>query len=243
MLQNAGMRFEREHFMQETGLRDAIKVGLVAGEPLRTEGLRGVFAHPPQQGQPDLVPVVGALDDLLANPTLGYLIVDLNAFSVPRNTLRKINRARPAARLIVIGPDDNEELVIEAILAGARVFVNAKAGPRLIREAIAVALSGSIWAPRRSLANLIDRLLAEREPEPALSATNLTAREREVLNLILLARSNREIAKELGIEERTVKSHVGKMLRKIGAENRIELSMRALSSSAPDEQRTSPDVR
>jgi len=56
----------------------------------------------------------------------------------------------------------------------------------------------------------------------------LTDREQQVLDLILLARSNREIADELGIEERTVKSHVGKLMRKIGAENRIELSIRAL---------------
>jgi DNA-binding NarL/FixJ family response regulator len=46
-----------------------------------------------------------------------------------------------------------------------------------------------------------------------------------------LARSNREIAEELGIEERTVKAHVGKLMRKVGAENRIELSMRALHGS------------
>ena len=60
---------------------------------------------------------------------------------------------------------------------------------------------------------------------------HLTAREEQVLQLLLLARSNREIAGELGIEERTVKAHVGKLMRKIGAENRIELSMRALHGS------------
>ena len=50
-----------------------------------------------------------------------------------------------------------------------------------------------------------------------------------MLNLILMARSNREIADDLGIEERTVKAHVGRLMRKTGAENRIELSMRALN--------------
>jgi len=45
----------------------------------------------------------------------------------------------------------------------------------------------------------------------------LTARERQVMDLILLARSNREIARELGIEERTVKAHVGRLMRKTGA--------------------------
>ncbi len=64
---------------------------------------------------------------------------------------------------------------------------------------------------------------------------HLTARERQVLDLILLARSNREIARELGIEERTVKAHVGRLMRKTGAENRIDLSMRALNGlGAPE---------
>jgi len=62
------------------------------------------------------------------------------------------------------------------------------------------------------------------------SAPHLTDRERQVLELILLARSNREIARQLGIEERTVKAHVGRLMRKAGAENRIELSMRALQN-------------
>jgi DNA-binding NarL/FixJ family response regulator len=62
---------------------------------------------------------------------------------------------------------------------------------------------------------------------------HLTARERQVMDLILLARSNREIARELGIEERTVKAHVGRLMRKTGAENRIDLSMRALGRLAP----------
>ena len=52
-----------------------------------------------------------------------------------------------------------------------------------------------------------------------------------MLELILMARSNREIARQLGIEERTVKAHVGRLMRKTGADNRIDLSMRALNRS------------
>lgn len=215
--------------MAQTSLPESVHVGLIASEPLRLEGLRGVFEHSPQNGRTDLVPVIGALEDLLANSSVEYLIVDLNSFGAPMETLRRISHAKPLARLIVIGESADEEMVMEAIIAGARAFVDATAGPRLIREAIEVALSGSIWAPRRSLAQLIERLLEERGTHPSQSTPHLTARERQVLDLLLLARSNREIAEELGIEERTVKSHIGKLMRKIGAENRIALSMRALN--------------
>jgi DNA-binding CsgD family transcriptional regulator len=48
-----------------------------------------------------------------------------------------------------------------------------------------------------------------------------------------LARSNREIASQLGIEERTVKAHVGRLMRKTGVDNRIELTMRAMNRTLP----------
>jgi DNA-binding NarL/FixJ family response regulator len=128
----------------------------------------------------------------------------------------------------VIGPAGNDALVIDSIIGGARAYLDMTAGPRVVREAIEVVVSGSIWAPRRLLSRLIDRLLLSTEGGVSQSGPNLTARERQVMDLILLARSNREIARELGIEERTVKAHVGRLMRKTGAENRIDLSMRAL---------------
>ena|ERR1700679_2916437 len=91
-------------------------------------------------------------------------------------------------------------------------------------------MSGSIWAPRRVLSKLIDRLLTVSDARIADGNPHLTDREKQVLELILLARSNREIAGQLGIEERTVKAHVGRLMRKTGSDNRIELSMRALNA-------------
>jgi len=90
-------------------------------------------------------------------------------------------------------------------------------------------MTGDIWVPRRVLSRLIDRLLTISESSFADTSPHLTDREQEVLDLILMARSNREIAAKLGIEERTVKAHVGRLMRKTGADNRIELSVRALN--------------
>jgi DNA-binding NarL/FixJ family response regulator len=94
-----------------------------------------------------------------------------------------------------------------------------------------VVIAGSIWAPRRLLSKLIDRLLAFPDTSLASVTPQLTDRERQVLDLILMARSNREIARQLGIKERTVKTYVGSLMRKTGVDNRIELSMRALNLS------------
>ena len=208
----------------------AIRIGVLAGEPIRLAGLATVFEGPPESGKPQLVPVIGTLEELLADPELGYMVVDFNSSAEGQKTLETVKRSRPGVRQIVIGPDRDDELVLEAITAGARAYLYSSADPPTVRMAIDIVVSGSIWAPRRLLSRLIDRLLGvPGGGSGALGAFQLTARERQVLDLILLARSNREIAEELGIEERTVKAHVGRLMRKTGAENRIELSIRALN--------------
>ena len=217
--------------MATTRDRNAIRIGVLAGEPIRLEGLSSVFEQRPTKGQPHLVPVVGLLEELVANRELGYMVVDLNASASRLHLLEDIRGQRPDLRLIVIGPEGNDSLIMDSIVAGARAYLDDAATPHTVRDAIDIVVSGSIWAPRRLLSKLIDRLLAGPSSGSNSFASHLTARERQVLDLILLARSNREIALELGIEERTVKAHVGRLMRKTGAENRIELSMRALNHS------------
>lgn len=219
--------------------RPTIRIGLPAGEPIRLEGLRTIFEEQPAPDRFVLVPVVAPVDDLLANPAVDYLVIDLNSSSDGIKTLESVRRLRPALRQIVIGPENEDELILDAIRAGARAYLDSSASPQTVRQAIEVVVGGSIWAPRRLLSVLLDRLLGVPQPNQRTNSLLLTSREREVLELILLARSNREIARQLGIEERTVKAHVGRLMRKTGSENRIELSMRALDLqivSSPDER-------
>lgn len=206
-----------------------IRIGVLAGEPIRLAGLSTVFEEPPEGGKPQLQPVIGALPELMSDSELLYMVVDFNSSAEGLKTLETVKRSRPEMRQIVIGPENNDELVLEAITAGARAYLDSSADPHTVRMAIEIVVSGSIWAPRRLLSRLIDRLLGVPGGAGGAGALQLTARERQVLDLILQAQSNREIAEQLGIEERTVKAHVGRLMRKTGAENRIELSIRALN--------------
>ena len=207
-----------------------IRIGLITDEPMRLEGLVSIFDQPAEKGHAQLVPVTGSMEFLLTEANVEYLVVDLISSSNSLPTLSVIRRARPAIRLIVVGPEGDDNLVLEAIIAGARAYLAPTAGPETVRLAIEAVTGGSIWAPQRLLSKLIDRLLRASNS----SLTNdphLTGRERQVLELILRAHSNREVARQMGIEERTVKAYVGRLMRKTGAENRIELSIRALNPS------------
>jgi len=207
---------------------DPIRIGVLSTEPLRVAGLASIFDQHTQQR---LVPVVGNLPELLALANIPYIVVDLESILGGFEALETIRRTRPDVRFIVIGPDGDEELVLMAIIAGARGYLGSSAGPEVIRQAIEVVTTGSIWAPRYLLSRLIDRLLTVPCAAPAADAPQLTLREQQVLDLLLKAYSTREIASHLGIGRRTVKAHVGRLMRKTGADNRIKLSMSALRSS------------
>lgn len=206
-----------------------IRIGLLAGEPVRVAGLASIFDLPAQDDQGQLVPVVGALTELLADSAIEYLVVDLHSSPGGLDELQAVRRLRPEIRSIVIGPDGDEELVLSAIIAGARAYLGQGAGPEIVRRAIEVVTSGSIWAPRRTLCRVIDRLLKTPDVKQISMHQQLTKRERQVLELLLAARSTREIASRLGIEQRTVKLYVGRLMRKTGADNRVQLSVSALN--------------
>ncbi len=210
---------------------DAIRIGVAADEPIRVAGLASIFDLPAQDDRTQLVPVIGNLSELLALDDIEYIVVDLHSSSGGLAALERIRHDRPDARSIVIGPEGDDELVMSAIIAGARAYLGQTAGPELVRLAIDVVTSGSIWAPRRLLCRVIDRLLEVPNLSQVAYNKQLTKREQQVLELILGAHSTREIASQLGIEQRTVKAYVGRLMRKTGADNRIQLSMSVLHHS------------
>jgi DNA-binding NarL/FixJ family response regulator len=204
----------------------------MADEPIRLAGLSSIFDQPGQEGRAQLVPLPGTMRELLAKPALKYLVVDMQCSSSGMKALETVRRARPDLRMIVIGPAGNEDLVMKCIIAGARAYLDLSASPETVRDAVEIVTQGSIWAPRRLLSKLIDRLLDNPEvTDGVVPSGKLTSRERQVMELIMKARSNREIALQLGIEERTVRAHLARLMRKAGVDNRIKLSMSVLGRS------------
>jgi len=208
-----------------------IHIGVLASEPVRVAGLASIFDLPMEQDQARLLPIIGSMAELLGNSAIKYLVVDLQSRPDGLEALEEVRRARPNLRSIVIGPDGDDELVVSSIIAGARAYLGQDADPEVIRKAIEVVTSGSIWAPRPLLCRVIDRLLKGSNGTQVSENSQLTPREEQVLELILGAHSTREIAARLGIEQRTVKAYVGRLMRKTGSDNRIKLTMSALKRS------------
>jgi len=204
-----------------------IRIGLVTDEPIRHAGLASVFDQPADENNAKLIPVAIPVPELLSTEPLNYLVVDLHSDADGLKYIETIHRVRPDIRLVVIGPDGDDELVLRSIIAGARAFLNLHEDPEMVRKAIDVVAEGSIYAPRRLLSKLIDWLLRDPDSNIAPATPQITAREHQVLELLLEAHSNREIASRLGIQERTVRAHLGRLMRKAGVDNRVKLSLAA----------------
>jgi DNA-binding NarL/FixJ family response regulator len=131
---------------------------------------------------------------------------------------RAICQEFPEAAVIMFATHDGEEDIYRSLKAGARTYL-LKTAPRdeLIKTIRAV------FAGQRCISPSIGARLAERMNHP-----NLTAREIDVLGLIVKGRSNKEIAAALSIAEVTVKLHVGHILTKLGVEDRTQATTTAL---------------
>jgi DNA-binding NarL/FixJ family response regulator len=181
---------------------------------------------------PGMTAVPLELDKIASAGDLAVLMLEARSGgdTLP-DLIAKLRREHPQLRIIVVG-EGLDPLLIEAVIgAGAKGYLAETASESEIRMALEVVLDGSVWAPRKVLA----RLLEGGSASPASSTASgdriekrMTAREREVLELLMDGRSNRAIAEALGIDEATVKAHLGRMLRKTGAHNRVELTLRAI---------------
>jgi DNA-binding NarL/FixJ family response regulator len=122
----------------------------------------------------------------------------------------------PATGVLVFTAYDTDERVLGAIRAGAKGYLLKGAATAEIAAAVrTVAVGGSALAPRVAAA-LTEALRAPR------GAGALSPREREVLGLVAEGQAGKQIARALGISERTVKFHTASLLRKLGADNRAQ---------------------
>jgi DNA-binding NarL/FixJ family response regulator len=194
--------------------------GIVAADPLRFLGLQTMF---PEEAGVEIM----ALDQTTAQAveSLSLVVIDATCTELLFELMKAFQEAQPSVRLIVVGLTEEHAYVERVIGAGAKGYLTHNASVNEIRMAIAIVLDGSVWAPRKVLARLIERGMAEQRKgkKPPV----LTPREKDVLRKLGTGSSNKEIAAELAIDLSAVKAHVGRLMRKVGVTNRTALSVEA----------------
>ena len=203
-----------------------IRIALVDDQELVRAGFRMVL-----DAQADMQVVGEAGDgraavDLARRVHADVMVMDAR---MPRldgvEATRQIRQAGDLPRVLMLTTFDLDEYAFAALKAGASGFLLKDVPPEELLFAIRAVHSGdSVVAPSttRRLIDQFASLLPGGEPGEPAEMAELTEREREVLTLVAQGLSNHEIAQRLYVSEATVKTHVGRVLAKLGLRDRVQ---------------------
>jgi len=203
-----------------------IRVLLADDQALVRGGFRSIL-----EGQPDMEVVGEAADGaeavelaLSSRPDVVVMDIRMPRLDGIAATRTLLERHSSPARVLVLTTFNQEGYVYDALRAGASGFLLKSAPPRELAGAIRTVAAGeALLAPE-----ITRRMIAEyvRRPRPgggrSAALGTLTRRELEVLGLLARGRSNAEIGGELYLSEATVKTHVTRVLTKLGVRDRVQ---------------------
>ncbi|WP_188186769.1 response regulator [Nonomuraea sp. SYSU D8015] len=137
---------------------------------------------------------------------------------------RELLSRRPSPKVLILTTFDLDDYVYEALRAGASGFLLKDASAAQLAEAVRVVAAGEALIAPAITKRLIHEFARLGAPRPAAGRrlAELTERETEVLTLVAQALSNQEIADKLFVAEQTVKTHVGRVLMKLGLRDRAQ---------------------
>lgn len=212
--------------------KPAVHIAVVDSDPLRFVGFRSLLSP---ESDFDLQSV--SLVEIAAHQDIDVVLLGSHPGRNVVDVLGSIKAIRPSLNVIVTGCNLDDATILRVVAAGAKGCVEETASVGEFVRAIRIVHSGSVWAPRRVLAKFVEQTYKSGGRGASMGERPFTSREKEVLRMLVAGRSNKEIAVPLGIEERTVKAHVAKLMRKVGVANRVTLSVHAITHSlVPDQQ-------
>ncbi len=208
-----------------------IRVGLVDDDALIREGLRMIL------DQADGIDVVASGSDglqavrLAREQPLDLMLVDIRMPNLDGiEATRQITAQPDAPRIVILTTFELDEYVFQALRAGASGFLLKRTEPEKLVEAIRVVAAGEALLSPSVTRRLIDEFSKRPASISPERLSELTEREREVLVCIAKGLSNQELAHQLFIADNTVKTHVKRILTKLGARDRAQAIVIAYES-------------
>jgi len=210
----------------------AARILLADDHDLFREGLAGLV-----DAQPDLEVIGQARDGLEALALARELQPELIIIDIKMpvcdglEATRLIRAELPEARIVILTVHDEDEKLFEAIKLGAIGYLLKDTSSKDFLHSVRRALRGEATLPPKLAARLLDEFarLAKQVPPDSPPRSDLTSREREVLNLVATGATDKEISVQLSLSLHTVKSHVRNILSKLHAANRrqaVKLAVR-----------------
>lgn len=169
---------------------------------------------------------------VLIDDSIDLLIMDIGdrTCSEPSTKLmfERLQRKLPSVPIVVVSDREERSAIVDALDLGARAYFPSSLDPEILVETLRYVQKGGTFIPPCALTNAAGsrRLPAVAAADPIMML-GLTERERHVLELLRRGNSNKAIARELEIEEGTVKVHVRRIMKKLHASNRTQAALLA----------------
>jgi len=202
----------------------AINILLIDDHPLYREALRPVIHQlATQVCLFEAASIMEAFRLIEEQTTFDLVLLDL---ALPDGgglkSLLPVSQLLPDTPIVVISANENHNLVVHLLNAGARGYIPKSAGSEVVKNALLLVLSGETYVP----SIVLDRL--SRSTERTLdSDVALTQRQEEVLRYLAMGFSNKQIANVLNIAETTVRAHVSDIMHHLHARNRTDAVVKA----------------
>jgi len=215
-------------------MAEKIRVLLADDHPLVRAGIRAIL-----DAEPDLE-VSGEAGDghqtrrLAEQLRPDVLLLDLSMPGPPASeTVQYLGERCPGLKVLVLTAYDDDAYVRGLMAAGAAGYVLKDEMPEAIVRAIRTVMSGDTWLSSSLVRKLVegDAVESDTPKEP-----RLTDREMRVMRLVLAGKTDREIARELSLAERTVRYALRSVYDKLGVDSRVEAAVRAAQLGLPGEE-------
>lgn len=207
-----------------------LRVLLVEDHQVVAEGLKALLDEYPDLAVVGWAPTVAAVELAVRNCSADVALVD---FRLPdgsgADAAAVIRTHCPGTAIVVLSVDDSDDAMTAAVAAGAAGYLLKTAPSDDVVHAIRRAAEGETLIPAQKLVELLTRRrsTSRQEEEEERVRASLTPRELEVLGLLANGLDNRAVAAVLQIEYSTVRSHVHRILQKLGARSQLEAVVRA----------------
>jgi DNA-binding NarL/FixJ family response regulator len=212
-----------------------VKILVVDDHPLILEALQHVLQQLDEEVEVLAAQNAQSGRDLVAeNPDAGLLLLDLHLpDATGMSLLTELRQSFPTVPVVVLSASDRREDVLQAIDLGAMGYIPKCSTNIVMLQALRLILSGGVYLPSEAFTQRDAAETMMRSPEPPTAPAmrprdiGLTARQAQVLALVLQGKSNKVICRELGLAEGTVKIHVAAILRVLNVNSRTQAVIEA----------------
>ena len=205
----------------------ALKTLIACPHSLYGKGLSKIFA---EDKNIDVISVTSNLIDLIEfskKKEFDILLLDVDLKGLNLNKILSLVKKNKNAKAILLIDDNySENLLINGIRSGIRGYVQKNIEPKELIESLKAVYDGELWADRKIMGKVVDgEVYPTKEINLKGQIYDLTETEIKIIKLVMTGMTNKEIADDLYISEKTVKFHLYKVFKKLALKNRSELML------------------